>query len=1377
MAVVLVVSDDETDPGDPRRGVLVDSDETDPDSAGSMNDLPDAVTPGQHRGRAWRRISTESLVDSLDMPASTRKRLRTSIFNDLTVREDNAKSTAALQGAWDRHQLHIGNTVTPGEAYGCHPNQWLPPQVIRMALEALGQSSSVAVREDTHNVNVAVECVAWAATEKMTGMVNALHASPPRDWLYVERAFDATPIEAELGESMDGLHEVAKFRFRDADGNWTLIPLAEARQHKLRCKRGVLQLFAQTLRFAWEEQGTLTDRRCPPGAAVWREEKVCLRPVFLQSAGASNEFEALEALLSLERILGTTAMCKWVVLALIADNASSNVRLKMHTLYKIIQHNLTSGHRGKVLLIDIICNGHTMMRMIIKTFSLSQLIPRCYSLNFTMRFPGRYNRLVCLIRSKAERDLLSGGYVAHAGWTDQHQAWGQRLDAVLILTVLRSLRTRGRYGEQASTARNENMLVSIYNVLKQVLTSDTSSHSIGHLCRACCVNPRETAYKISDALVSAFVELIAGKAPSTSKFYTLAETKTAVCGLFSIHRLGSRLIPSAVGIVEDNDGVVEGDDIAEFRARCNRHARQAKAAAEDEEFEFDVLLSTWGGEALETLSNQLQHGEAVSQCWLDMTYKDGLVRQAELEMFRRCTSSPDTSLPLRTIIDIYSAGRDVDPVDLELRGYAVSLELAAQLENRLRSVLGQPPFLFIQLRDHRNREKDALRRKLRRRPMCCNDPGFGREVLEQDALDDAVLDEIANGVLQAVQKLAPGTNFGLEQLLSRMRAACHPGANRRPRADRVLACGTLTQFLRRHLDAGLPDPRGRERRKDLLRAGVKLNARPRETDGTRRWHILFSNIKVAEARHGPDALSSLQATRIRTQAIADWAHLPAAGKAAFRASHTADGQPDSDSDNADHEDAIAGERMTPWQRQLGTTRWPVNPHHIQHLLDSATGRVADSQLAQRPGVCRRFGCIQHAVRQRGLVLERGGIPDAELVVPAACFQVHPGLCVTIDHAIYNVSLEIAKCIEKHFSKDLTGAWYIFHSFAADGEIVFYEYLHFSHTRRRGRAVPTTHMFCLGHMHERTRTLGLTCRDGEPQSFEWRNPWEIAKKVSVYHCTRLAAARVRLEHRRSVDGRFEVAGDHDPLGIADDVEVWPSPPVKAKPPIDPDCMDVDRIAKREARKPAGKKPMGIRFVLPGADPRHPHILYSSSASSGSSEAGTAARSSGDAGSGVGSGDESSHGGGGGSGSGGGGDPPSPRHLDGVDVDSDGPAPPVPPPPRVGRGDRMTPFGRFSLSRYCPGGELKGIGGNCNQHRNPEFPSRYCKCLLTFNPRGKPAITEEQAIRGVKRWLIYGADLAEDEQTDHKAISPYDCAMLPYDPDEDLDELVRVLAPPR
>ena len=1042
---VLGLSSDE----DECRGVIgLDSDD---DADAAIEALPDSRTPGPKRGRGWNHTSSAEFLEHADLPRSTTKVLRRKLERECRASADKHDGYTCLQKAWDRERLLAGDTVTPGEQGARHVNAWNPEPVVRLAFECVGSGASVSTRAESHNTAVMADCVAWVAEEKQAGMVNELCRYPPSRWLYVERAFDATPVEVELGAMEDDLFKIARYKYLGDDGTWLLLPYEEAKQLQLRCKRGTLQLFAQTLRVAWTEDGALTDVRCPPGVQVRRTEKILLRPVFLEAGTASNEFSAVdEAIraLSLEHLIGLCDKCKYVCLVVVGDSASSNIRVKMYMCSKAAAHNATTTS-GKLIFVEIPCNGHILMGMIVKTFSLNQLIPRCYSLNFTFRFPGRYNRLVCLLRNKIEKDLMLGGYVAYPEPQDKHEEWKYRTSAVVGLTLLRPCRTRGRFMQgMDTTARAEDMLRSIGCVMTDLLNADTGPSVVGHLCKGCCKGARECAHKITDCLVAGFVELLAGKAPSTGKYYTLEEVKTAACGFALLHQLGPRLIPSAVGHVEDNDGNVEGDDIAAFRAQCNKHARKAKDAAPSAEFQFDVLVSTWAGEPIETLSNQMQHGEAVGQVWLDLTHKSGLLYQAEHELFARCMSSPDTAFGLDTVIDLLDPDM-CDMIECERLAFAAGLDLAAQLESRVIYMVRQSPFDMLPMCDPRTGAEaaEALRDRIMHKPRCCCDPLFGREVIDDARDSPAVFDEIVDGLLAAIVKLTPATNFGLERLLSLIRAACHAGAGRRPRAERMLTMGLLTQLMQSHVSAGLDDARGRARRHDLISQGVRLNAAAPSHDpfGTRRWHIRYANVKVQEERDRNKNLSAAAVARIRTQAVVDYMRLPVQQKREFQATHARVEGTGSDSDT----DVVTGtgvalEQRTAWQQRLGTSRWPVNPDLLKPALLAATGvQGAAVKGGHGEGVCNRFHShIQDAFRKRGLVLDKDIIPDEEIVVPCACFQVHPGLCVTTDHAVYDPSLDIARRIEQHFTKDMRGAFHVFHACTPDGALVWTPYVFF-----------------------------------------------------------------------------------------------------------------------------------------------------------------------------------------------------------------------------------------------------------------------------------------------------------------------------------------------
>ena len=74
-----------------------------------------------------------------------------------------------------------------------------------------------------------------------------------------------------------------------------------------------------------------------------------------------------------------------------------------------------------------LCVGHIITRTVIAVFGYAQLMPRCYCVSFSMRFPPRFNRIVKVIRSRIERDLLGGGYVMASDVPEAGQSHGTLL--------------------------------------------------------------------------------------------------------------------------------------------------------------------------------------------------------------------------------------------------------------------------------------------------------------------------------------------------------------------------------------------------------------------------------------------------------------------------------------------------------------------------------------------------------------------------------------------------------------------------------------------------------------------------------------------------------------------------------------------------------------------------------------------------------------------------------------------------------------------------------------------------------------------------------------------------------------------------------------
>ena len=331
-----------------------------------------------------------------------------------------------LKRSFDTQRLHAGDLV--GDDASCrHSNAWNVEAVVKLAMESVGAIQS---HRDSHNQHLTTEIVSFAAKWKLRSLcaefIEGVKTTALRpQWLFVMRTLDCSPFEVELGRLESLLYEACRYRHKDTQGNWRLISYEEAKKLRMRCKRGVIELLAGTLKLVW------------PGEAGVEQEKVPLHPVFLMHSNASTMFSAIledtdVSMINLAELKAMTVHVEWVLLAIMTDSARANDRMKAKIQALFHDHNKTSGHPGKLLFLDLWCNGHSIMRQIIKTFRLTCIIPRLYALNFTFRFPPRYNRLVRIMRSKVERAFLEGGYIRDAEHTDQHQEWKKHTMAMYI---------------------------------------------------------------------------------------------------------------------------------------------------------------------------------------------------------------------------------------------------------------------------------------------------------------------------------------------------------------------------------------------------------------------------------------------------------------------------------------------------------------------------------------------------------------------------------------------------------------------------------------------------------------------------------------------------------------------------------------------------------------------------------------------------------------------------------------------------------------------------------------------------------------------------------------------------------------------------------
>ena len=253
----------------------------------------------------------------------------------------------------------------------------------------------------------------------------------------------------------------------------------------------------------------------------------------------------------------------------------------------------------------------------------------------------------------------------------------------------------------------------------------------------------------------------------------------APCGLFLLHGIGEDVIPSGVGEVAaelpDNNAPLDEDiERIHFLKYCARKARQTAEAARDVSFRCSLTTSLWAGEAPEKLNNVLQHLEGPTgqgKGLLDATYERGPVYDAEVDLFRRATSSEHTIFPLSGLVHHYqfqAEQGELDLVDFERDAFARIVDIAAQVWTRAYMLFQSPPFSLAQLKDPRatSTTKARIRDLMLVGPSCEADPGFTgvvQEVLQSEPLDvgERMLDEFADSVISAVAQYALTTNMSV----------------------------------------------------------------------------------------------------------------------------------------------------------------------------------------------------------------------------------------------------------------------------------------------------------------------------------------------------------------------------------------------------------------------------------------------------------------------------------------------------------------------------------------------------------------------------------------------------------------------------------------
>ena len=163
-----------------------------------------------------------------------------------------------------------------------------------------------------------VSVTASLTSELQDNRLDANLSSATRGVVYA-RHHDGTPYTLAFGKLQDILLPAARYAVKGPDGQWKLVPWSELQLHtRLAPRKGVLELFAQVNRIAWDDN-----------IGQHFQHKVITQPRYLERGNASTIHNAIDTAsphLSLARLKEVANRSRFLLLHEVPDNVSYNKR-------------------------------------------------------------------------------------------------------------------------------------------------------------------------------------------------------------------------------------------------------------------------------------------------------------------------------------------------------------------------------------------------------------------------------------------------------------------------------------------------------------------------------------------------------------------------------------------------------------------------------------------------------------------------------------------------------------------------------------------------------------------------------------------------------------------------------------------------------------------------------------------------------------------------------------------------------------------------------------------------------------------------------------------------------------------------------------------
>jgi hypothetical protein len=322
----------------------------------------------------------------------------------------------AVAQRWNAKALRHGERLqaSGGQTDFLHPRSWSAAGVCDFALRRIGTTHGKLQRLSHRGLD-ALACVALALARYQEDHVKQFLLSlvsgvVKPSYIWIQRSWDETPVNAKFGLCTDLARPIARYWAYEGEmvgsssssqGCWVRLTHEEYIRRGLgrEPSSGSLQMMAQTIVVHWAVPMSGDAKHMHEH----HKEVLLMPPVFMARNNASSLFQALEDTLPQlcwTSLVALTEHVQCVVLSLVGDLDSANVRLKHEFGRRAREHNASAdgaGH-GRIFVLDIACTAHIIHRMVETRFKTEELVPKLHSIAFVCNQTRTYEQILVVLR-------------------------------------------------------------------------------------------------------------------------------------------------------------------------------------------------------------------------------------------------------------------------------------------------------------------------------------------------------------------------------------------------------------------------------------------------------------------------------------------------------------------------------------------------------------------------------------------------------------------------------------------------------------------------------------------------------------------------------------------------------------------------------------------------------------------------------------------------------------------------------------------------------------------------------------------------------------------------------------------------------------------